>query len=33
MALFEKQQELGGLVRSVDRGGFVFGMGLRRMES
>jgi len=33
VALFEKQQELGGLVRSVNRGGFVFDMGLRAIEN
>ena len=33
VALFEKQQELGGLVQSVNRNGFVFDMGLRAIEN
>ena len=33
VALFERQQELGGLVRSVNRSGFVFDMGLRAIEN
>lgn len=33
VAVFEKQQELGGLVRTVNRGGFVFDLGLRAIEN
>ncbi len=33
VALLEKQPRLGGLVQSVDRGGFVFDMGLRAIEN
>ena len=33
VALFERQAELGGLVQSVRRGGFVFDMGLRAIEN
>jgi len=33
VALIEKQQKLGGLVQSVNRGGFVFDMGLRAIEN
>jgi phytoene dehydrogenase-like protein len=32
-ALFERQAELGGLVQSVNRDGFVFDMGLRAIEN
>ncbi len=32
VALFEKQDELGGLVKSVTRNGFTFDMGLRAVE-
>ena len=33
VGLFERRNELGGLVRSVDRGGFVFDVGLRAIEN
>mgnify|MGYP002620541756 CR=1 FL=1 len=33
VALFEKQERLGGLVQSVERDGFVFDMGLRAIEN
>lgn len=33
VALFERQADLGGLVQSVNRDGFVFDMGLRAIEN
>jgi len=33
VALFERQERLGGLVQSVERDGFVFDMGLRAVEN
>ena len=33
VALFERQERLGGLVQSVERDGFVFDMGLRAIEN
>jgi len=33
VALFDRQAQLGGLVQSVERDGFVFDMGLRAVEN